>query len=600
MHSIFSKILKILSSFSLKIYAVLLLVGVTPLIASYFLIQRIFTFNVELQEEAIHTLDDASAYYRAWAQSEASKVRLLRAMTEKRAQEVLLNVSNELRHIPSQSSPNPELDNVFYQAFEQQFNELLSPLLVQQKSLLQVECMADNRVIASVGQVPSSPESLRLKFETLELNWEQLPAYHAKLYWDDSVCGAANTNCNASLVYIEILKGNVALWKSEQYRDIANLRPQELQLPLTAVLPLDAVPLALQLVYGVDRSLSDKYELLGEKRFLHQGLAQIEADEDNSLSGSYRSFYLLMSALVLFLTVIAALFIAFPLGRRVSILSKATEKVAAGDLSVKIKASGHDELGQLMQQFNLMVEDVKAAQESRAYVERMQAWQEVARRLAHEIKNPLTPLLLVMQQLDRKFDDYMDKPERYRRLVNDVVEIVNEEAATLQKLVREFSEFARLPSPEPKNTAIIPFIEQLFQLNPQFGEEAEIRLQGSDEHRELLLRLDHELMRRVFINVIRNSIEACKNASIKPQIDFSFIHDQQKQLFIARLRDNGPGLTQEQKERLFTPYFTTKSDGTGLGLSIVRKICQDHGGDFLLHNRTDNVSGAEAEIILPL
>lgn len=594
-----SKFIKFISSFSFKIYAVLLLVGVTPLIASYFLIQRIFTFNVELQQEAIHTLDDASEYYKAWALSEAAKVKLLRSTVMQTAQSAALDVSNEIRFIPQQDSPQI-LDNIFYSALGDRLMRDLEPIIEQQRSLLQIQCSIGERVIASVGGLPASPEGLRLKFETLQLDWEAVPPYQTKLYWDDSACANEHVNCNASLAYMEILRGGAVLWRTEPFRDKQHLRTQELELPLTAKLPSNPVIIQLELVYGVDRALGDKYELLGEKRFIHQGLAQLENNDENSMSGLYRLFYILMSALVLVLTVIAALLIAFPLARRVKILSNATEQVAGGDLNVQINPTGRDELARLMQQFNFMVDEIKTAQESRGYIERMQAWQEVARRLAHEIKNPLTPLLLAMQQLDRKFDDYMERPERYRKLVSDVVEIVNEEAGTLQKLVREFSEFARLPSPEPIETPIIPFIQQLIQLNPQFNENAQIQVKAPEELNRTVLKLDNELMRRVFVNVLRNSIEACNNAKISPQIDIKFGVDTQKGYFVTHILDNGPGLTSEQKEKLFTPYFTTKSDGTGLGLSIVRKICQDHGGDFGLRNRSDNMPGAEAEILLPL
>ena len=160
--------------------------------------------------------------------------------------------------------------------------------------------------------------------------------------------------------------------------------------------------------------------------------------------------------------------------RRLSQLARVTQDVANGNLNAKVIVRGNDQLACLMSQFNDMVDDVRKAQESKAYIERMQAWQEVARRLAHEIKNPLTPIVLSVQQLDRKFDDYIDKPQKYRKLLDDVVEIVNDETKTLRKLVKNFSEFARMPIPETKSANLYEFVQQIVAQNIQFTEAANI------------------------------------------------------------------------------------------------------------------------------
>ena len=232
----------------------------------------------------------------------------------------------------------------------------------------------------------------------------------------------------------------------------------------------------------------------------------------------------------------------------------------------------------------------------------MQAWQEVARRLAHEIKNPLTPIVLAVQQLDKKFSDYTDRPQKYRKLLTDVVEIVNEETGTLHKLVKNFSEFARMPIPEKKDTCLYAFVRQTVDQNPQFAEQAlRVTVHEADgEAVQAHVDIDHELMRRVLVNLIRNGIEASQNAHFEPEIDIYVLHlgqDAHHKLNI-RIIDNGPGLTDEQKSKLFMPYFTTKSDGTGLGLAIVRKIIEDHNGRIQLNNREDGVRGTQADIYL--
>ena len=283
-------------------------------------------------------------------------------------------------------------------------------------------------------------------------------------------------------------------------------------------------------------------------------------------------------------------------------LTASVKRVAAGDLHAKVEITGHDQISFLMQQFNSMVDDVRTAQESKAYIERMQAWREVARRLAHEIKNPLTPIVLAIQQLDKKFNHYTENPQRYRRLLNDVVEIVNEETETLRKLVKNFTEFARMPIPEMKELCLYDFVVQTVQQNPQFAEacqRCEVH-RPQDDVADQIMSFDPELMRRVIINIVRNGIEAAQNANIEPEIDItlkSIEGDDKKQLCLSII-DNGPGLTDEQKASLFMPYFTTKSDGTGLGLSIVRKIIEDHNGTITLHDRDDQARGTQADITL--
>jgi len=297
---------------------------------------------------------------------------------------------------------------------------------------------------------------------------------------------------------------------------------------------------------------------------------------------------------VVVLTVGFALLITTPLSRRLGRLTAATERVAKGELDFSIPVQGKDELSQLTKQFNEMVEELGEARKAVTYLERMSAWQEVARRLAHEIKNPLTPLLLAVQQLDKTFDKYYDRPERYRQIVTEVVEIVTEEVDTLRKLVREFSEFARLPSASPEPREVWEFVTQTLRSNPQFYEMAKI---NEIEGPVVTARLDPLLMRRVLVNIVQNAIEAAVEAGNAPIIEVSLEVVGEN----ARIRvvDNGTGLPAEGADRVFDPYFTTKAEGTGLGLAIVRKIVIDHGGDIRLLDRTDGTKGVEARIEVP-
>ena len=202
-----------------------------------------------------------------------------------------------------------------------------------------------------------------------------------------------------------------------------------------------------------------------------------------------------------------------------------------------------------------------------------------------------------MQQLDKTFDKYRDKPEVYRHLVSEVVEIVTEEVETLRVLVKNFSEFAKLPAADPQPRPLWKFVESTVRSNPQFAEAATVRLHdGAAVH----AKIDSILMRRVLVNIIQNAIEAVSEEGHgqHPEIDIELVVVDE----IARLivRDNGPGISPEDAERVFEPYYTTKEIGTGLGLAIVRKIVIDHGGDIRLGPRQDGEPGAEAWIELPV
>ncbi|OIP43384.1 MAG: hypothetical protein AUK47_02745 [Deltaproteobacteria bacterium CG2_30_63_29] len=501
-----------MSRFAVKIYAVLLIMGAAPLIASAVLLSEVLTFNKNLQDEAVETLDDVSHFHRAWATSEADRVSLIGAN---------LSLSPELR-LPIATN-------------EERIQQALERELGRYGVLVRAVLYDEGAELMAVG--------------------------------DQGERG------------LEGLKLRTRRWRVGQ-----TVQPN----------PPDSSGRVLELTFGIDMSLSDRYEDLGQRRQLHRGLSALEGEKDGSLSEVYTKFYYIMLVLVVVLTVGFALLITTPLSRRLGRLTAATERVAKGELGFSIPVQGKDELSQLTKQFNEMVEELGEARKAVTYLERMSAWQEVARRLAHEIKNPLTPLLLAVQQLDKTFDKYYDRPERYRQIVTEVVEIVTEEVDTLRKLVREFSEFARLPSASPEPREVWEFVTQTLRSNPQFYEMAKI---NEIEGPVVTARLDPLLMRRVLVNIVQNAIEAAVEAGNAPIIEVSLEVVGEN----ARIRvvDNGTGLPAEGADRVFDPYFTTKAEGTGLGLAIVRKIVIDHGGDIRLLDRTDGTKGVEARIEVP-
>jgi two-component system nitrogen regulation sensor histidine kinase NtrY len=217
----------------------------------------------------------------------------------------------------------------------------------------------------------------------------------------------------------------------------------------------------------------------------------------------------------------------------------------------------------------------------------------VARRLAHEIKNPLTPMKLAFQQLEARWQQGGDRDPAFGKLLADAGEIVREEIATLQRLVEEFSGFARLPDVHPEPADLGEFVEEFVHQSPQLQADAElevVRAAGACP-----VALDRTLMRRVLANLCANAVEASRPARARLHLGVSRTRDRA----VLSVADEGPGVERELRERIFDPYFTTKAGtGTGLGLAIVKKIVLQHGGEIQVGDRPGG--GASFTLAFPL
>ena len=563
------------SSFTFKIVSAMILVAIVPVGFSLYIFHRISDFNQDLQQEAVASINGVSDVYKSWVKSESERMRLISKMLE-------LEVDNLLDKHQIIRVRDVRMSEGFREDLEQLFEQTVQSddIVFDLRLTLNMEPLAAAHKADVVDeeykyQVASIPVAIRSRYQRMAAQDDIDEDYEIPMLIAEPV--DSDSDMDSVPVLPETLN-------TDSGGAVASTRG--VNFSVTFVLP---------------RAQSELYEKIGERKYLHGSISAVENDGGWSVTDIYQGIFMFLSAVLLLVAIIVAFVIAVPVSRRVSMLTASVKRVAEGDLHEKVEVTGHDQISFLMHQFNLMVDDVRTAQESKAYIERMQAWREVARRLAHEIKNPLTPIVLAIQQLDKKFDDYIEKPQRYRQLLTDVVEIVNEETETLRKLVKNFTEFARMPIPEMKESCFYDFVVQTIQQNPQFAESCK-RIEvhrPDDEIAAQILSFDPELIRRVLINIVRNGIEAAQNAHIEPEIDLSFksLNGEKKQICLSII-DNGPGLTDEQKASLFMPYFTTKSDGTGLGLSIVRKIVEDHNGTITLHDRDDEARGAQADITL--
>ncbi len=331
---------------------------------------------------------------------------------------------------------------------------------------------------------------------------------------------------------------------------------------------------------------------------------QLEASRADLYQGYLRVFALLLGITAAMTTILGAA-LARGLTKRINRLGAAITVVAQGDLSVRVPVTGTDELTDLARTFNRMIAEMAQSRARIEFLQRVGAWQDMAQRLAHEIKNPLTPIQLAVQECHKKYTG--DDP-RYRKLLDATLEIVEEEVGTLRRLVGNFSNFARLPHAELAPASLSDFLRDceahLVHLeDPSLGEgssESEpipaqnVEIRWEVPEQEITVAVDRQMLRRVLVNLVRNAVQAIRDAQKRkstPGADIDAETDRvlghvvvsaEREGDGARItvEDDGPGIADSVRGRIFDPYFTTKVDGTGLGLAIVKKVVVEHGGEI--------------------
>ncbi len=262
------------------------------------------------------------------------------------------------------------------------------------------------------------------------------------------------------------------------------------------------------------------------------------------------------------------LFLLMIITRPLTRLLSATEQLKGGDFNFQIKESAYSPLNGLIIAFNNMIFELNQSKERLIEAEKQTIWQEMARAMAHEIKNPLTPIRLAAQRLEMK---YHEKAEDLPEILEKSLRIVNEEVDNLQSLVNAFSGFAKMPEAQFENYDLN---KQLRDISEQYSDDARIDLNLDENLTEIFA--DTMQMKQVLVNLIQNAIQACED---EPHIEVS-TRVQNESCTIA-IKDFGQGISEINLTKIFEPYFTTKKKGTGLGLAIVRRIIRQHGGDII-------------------
>ncbi len=288
--------------------------------------------------------------------------------------------------------------------------------------------------------------------------------------------------------------------------------------------------------------------------------------------------------------VLASLWFAARVSRPVVSLAEAARRVAAGDLNARVEVESTDELGELAASFNRMTEDLTQQRDRTVQAERVAAWRELARRLAHELKNPLFPLQVTVENLMRAKEK---SPEMFEEVFREGTATLLDEINNLKTIIGRFSEFSRMPQPQRHPTQVndvVRSVLRVFQAQLQAKNEILVRTELADALPEI--SADSDLLHRALQNLVLNAIDAMpqggeltiRTAALGDCVELS-------------VSDTGSGLTQEECGRLFTPYYTTKQHGTGLGLAIVQSVVSDHGGKISVESRKEQ--GTTFRIELP-
>ena len=313
---------------------------------------------------------------------------------------------------------------------------------------------------------------------------------------------------------------------------------------------------------------------------------------------SFALIYVVIVALLLFLAITIAIRFSSRFFISINNLIAASEQIGKGNLNTKVPELKADkEMELLNKNFNAMIEKLKTQQEKLKISERHETWESVARKLAHEIKNPLTPIQLTIDNLRSKYLNYINESDK-KKYENNLKTILNQ-INQIENLVNEFSDFARMPKPLFTKNNLIELIKSNVNLLQKIDPTIQINLKLSDV-KNLSIICDYEQISRVFFNLIKNSIESIQEKAIKTEpfdkiIDIEIVR--RKDYIIIEITDNGLGFTSNKIKDLIKPYFTTKEKGSGLGLSIVNKIISDHNGSI---NFNSQKKGAKVKIILPI
>jgi len=318
-------------------------------------------------------------------------------------------------------------------------------------------------------------------------------------------------------------------------------------------------------------------------------------NKQTGIKVSFVLIYLVVVSLLLFLSITIAIRFSSRFFRSINNLIVASANIGKGNLEIKVpEIKGDKDIEILNKNFNLMINQLRTQQEKLLITERHEAWGNLARKLAHEIKNPLTPIQLTIDRLKDKYSENMNTEEK--KNYKDYLGIINKQIKIIENLVNQFSDFARMPKPILKDNNLALIINENVKLLHELDNK--IKINFNTNEKKIIFNSDYEQLSRVIFNLLKNAIESIQEKAVKI-INYRGIiniqlYDNNDEIYLV-INDNGIGFAifEDNIRNILNPYFTTKKKGTGLGLAIVNKIINDHNGSI---NFIPVKDGAKIEI----
>ena len=285
------------------------------------------------------------------------------------------------------------------------------------------------------------------------------------------------------------------------------------------------------------------------------------------------ALYALFSVPLLLLAILVSFYLSDEIIRPLVNLEEATRRVAEGDFSIRILTRSGDQLNLLVDSFNRMVSELENTRRKTLQTEKVAAWQEIAQRLAHEIKNPLTPIKLSAERLLRK---HANDPRGFETIFESAISSIIMEVDNLNNLLTEFRNFSRLPEPQMQQVSVRTLIAEV-AATYSTAPATKIHYESVDD--AVMINVDPAQMKQVFANLFTNALSAMDGeGEIYTRADL--VKKGDRLYCRIQVQDTGRGISEEEQTKVFNPYFTTKEHGTGLGLAIVERIVFDHHGQI--------------------
>ncbi len=314
-------------------------------------------------------------------------------------------------------------------------------------------------------------------------------------------------------------------------------------------------------------------------------LASFEPAEAQSIFSNFLTAVAAVTLFSLMVVIPAGLYFSSRTRRALNGLTSGAGRVASGDFSRPVPGAVESEFSELADSFNYMMRQLDTYRERLLVSQKIAAWQTIGRRIAHEIKNPLTPITIAVDDLRLS---YHENKADFEKILNECTDAIKQQVHHLKKLIEEFSEFAKMPPPEFTTVSSAELLQPLTVLFKEELDSGQVRIEDNAGDAEL--RLDPDQMEQVIINLVKNSLEAgCRACAIRLTVTDDRIE--------LHIEDDGPGFPKRLLDEGMTPYFSTKEGGSGLGLVICQRIVFDHNGVMSLENKPEG--GARVIISVP-